>query len=780
MMNRAASPVNPQALTPSSRRRILVSMNTFTRLVLRYRVAVLALWLGLLVLAGWSMTRATVSTNLGEQFFGDKAEYLRYLELNRAFESDEVVVVGLEGTSPTDPGVATRLDAVKERLLALDDVARVETPLDAVRLRGDGRTVSVRRYRDAKGEPPALIQEELEEDPFVRGLLLSDSGDDLAVAVVLTDERDRQGEEFPILLEGIAAAFEAEGFDRDGLHLGGYVPALTESLAQASRNMVVIFPLVGLVLLLAVWMLFGRLWPAALTLVVSVAAVVLTAGFLVAREPKIHVFFSLAPPVILVVTFSDVVHLCSAYLQELASGQKRDDAIVSVTAEVGRACLLTSATTFVGFMSLALVPDPSTRVMGLAMGFGVGVALLLAVTLTPVLFSYFPAPTALRRGAPGRIHGILDHVLGAARRLAWDHPRGVVAGFGVLILLAGIGLPMARMDFDLSQRFAPGNRVMADDQWFRDHFGYGATLDLYLHARGEADLLEPEVFAAAGRLQDEITALDGVQDAVSLVTLVERIHAAMDPAAAASAPRPATRERLAEYLLLVEGAAGGDLERLVDWDRRTLRVRVRTVTGGARSVAWIGEEIHRLGAPLAALGMEVETTGLVYLLGYFFNDVFGGQARSLALTFLVIMVMMILGLRSLRVGVLSMIPNLLPIFILGGWVGLTMDAVDTDVLIIAIIAIGIGVDDTIHFLMRYRVERAAAEDEQAVRGAFGFAGRGIMMTTLILVAGFAPCVLSGYMTMHLLGTLLPLCLVVALAGDLLLAPAMIRLGWMKL
>ena len=758
-------------------------MKIFTRFVLEHRFVVLGAWLVLLVLGAWSASRATVSTNLGEQFFGDKPEYLRYLELNREFESDEVVVAGLEGVRPLDVGVPMRLAAVKERLLALPDVARVETPLDAIRLRGDGRTVGVGRYGDAPREGPedaAALEEELLADPFVRGLLVSDAGSDLAVAVVLTDARDRKGEEFPILLEAIAAAFVAEGFSRDGLHLGGYVPALTESLAQARRNVVLIFPLVGLVLLIAVWFLFGRLWPAALTLVVSLAAVVITVGFLVAREPTVHVFFSLAPPVILVVTFSDVVHLCSAYLQELASGRAKDDAIVSVTAEVGRACLLTSATTFIGFVSLALVPDPSTKVMGLAMGFGVGVALLLAVTLTPVLFSLFPAPRPLRRGATGRIHAGMDRVLGGARRLAWDHPRAVVLGFGVLILATGVGIPMARMDFDLAQRFSPGNRVMADDQWFRDHFGYGASLDIYLHATGEQDLLDPEVFTAGARFQEQVTRLDGVRDAVSLVTLMERIHAAMDPEAAADAPLPATRARLAEYLLLVEGAAGSDLDRMVDWDRRSLRVRVRTVSGGARTVAWIGDEIHVLAADLAPLGVEVETTGLVYLLGYFFNDVFGGQARSLALTFVLIMIMMMLGLRSIRVGALSMIPNMLPVLVLWGWVGLTMAAVDTDVLIIAIIAIGIGVDDTIHFLMRYRVEREGADDEQAVRGAYGFAGRGIIMTTVVLVLGFAPCVFSGYMTMHLLGTLLPLCLVVALAADLLLAPAMIRLGWMRL
>ena len=770
-------------LTRPPRALILASMNTFARLVLRHRFPILIGWLLLLALGIWSASHARLSTNLGEQFFGDKPEYLRYLSLNRAFESDEIVVVGVEGTGPLDAGVPERLERVKDRLLALQDVARVESPLDAVRLRGDGHSVGVQRYDDALRETPGdreALGDELLADPFVRGLLLSDSGADLAVAVVLTDVPGRKGEEFPVLLEAISDAFEAEDFVSDQLHLGGYVPPLTESLAQAQRNVVLIFPLVALVLLVVVWMLFGRLWPAALTLVVSLAAVVLTAGFLVAREPTMHVFFSLAPPVILVVTFSDVVHLCSAYLQELARGRAREDAIITVTAEVGRACLLTSATTFVGFMSLALVPDPSAQVMGLAMGFGVGIALLLAVTLTPILFSFLPAPRPLRRGTTGRIHRGLDALLEWARRLAWDHPRAVVLGFGALALVSVIGLPMAHMEFDLAQRFSPGNRVMEDDQWFRDRFGSGATLDLYLHARGERDLLDPEVFAAAARLQDEVVALDDVRDAVSLVTLVERIHGAMDPDTAATTPIPTSRKRLADYLLLVEGASGNPLERLIDWDRRSLRIRVRTVPGGTRAVARVGAEIHGLAAPLEALDVEVETSGLLYLFGYFFNDVFGGQARSLGLTFLVIMIMMMLGLRSLRIGAISMIPNLLPLLVLWGVVGLTMEAVDTDILLISIIAIGIGVDDTIHFLMRYRVERlGGVSDDAAVRDAFGFAGRGIVMTTVILVLGFTPCIASGYMTMRLLGTLLPLCLVVALAADLLLTPAMIRLGWMK-
>jgi len=128
-----------------------------------------------------------------------------------------------------------------------------------------------------------------------------------------------------------------------------------------------------------------------------------------------------------------------------------------------------------------------------------------------------------------------------------------------------------------------------------------------------------------------------------------------------------------------------------------------------------------------------------------------------------------------------MIPNLLPVITVAGWLGAFADRIDSDVMIVMVMAIGIGVDDTVHFLMRYRVELARGSDhDTAIRGAFGFAGRAIVMTTIILVAGFLPCAGADFITMLYLGTMLPLALVTALAADLLLVPALITLGVMKL
>jgi predicted RND superfamily exporter protein len=142
--------------------------------------------------------------------------------------------------------------------------------------------------------------------------------------------------------------------------------------------------------------------------------------------------------------------------------------------------------------------------------------------------------------------------------------------------------------------------------------------------------------------------------------------------------------------------------------------------------------------------------------------------------------MMVIGLGSIRVGLGSMLPNVLPLLCLGGYLGVAYDRIDSDTLVIAIMALGIGVDDTIHFLMRYRIESRRTEDTRvAVERTYAFSGRAIILTTMVLVLGFLPFSSSDYFSAFMIGTFLPGVLVMALLADLLLVPALVQVGWLR-
>ena len=193
-----------------------------------------------------------------------------------------------------------------------------------------------------------------------------------------------------------------------------------------------------------------------------------------------------------------------------------------------------------------------------------------------------------------------------------------------------------------------------------------------------------------------------------------------------------------------------------------------------------GRKVETLAESLLEQSITVHATGMTSLLGGFLDDIFRGQKRGVLFAVLTIMLMMSLMFKSFKIGLWSMIPNILPLLALGGYVGYFWEATDSDTIIIAMIAIGIGVDDTIHFLTRLKFESARTKDPiLAIKQTLHFSGRAMVITTLILAVGFMPFLLSDYFSIRIFGGLLPFTLIVALLADILLVPAMVKLGFIR-
>jgi uncharacterized protein len=752
--------------------------------VLAHRLAVLGVVALLTVLALASLSRAVVATSIGGLFLGESPEYLRYLDRSEAFAGDELLVVAFETSELMEDDWRRRLEAAADAIREEPAVDSVATLLDVQLLDREGLDLRVatagERADDRLEEGDALL-ERLRADPMVAGLLLSDDGSRAAVIVTLTADGSRHAEEGPRIAQEVIARLEvAELAGPGGLHAGGWVAVIAEILVQTRLNIRRIFPFVAGLLLITVWLMFRRLWPAFAAVGVSLIAVAWTMGFAIAVDRHVNLLMATVPALVLVVGFSDVVHLCSAYLLELEDGRSKRDAILASAEDVGRACLFTSLTTFTGFVCISLVPIPLFRLLGLVLGFGVGAALLLAMTLCPILFSYLPRPKPLRGGASSRIHAWLDGLLAGLARLASSRPRAVIGAFAAFALVCVVGASRIHVEVDMLERFAASNALRVDNEWLLEHFSGTATVDLYLDLPEDGGALEPDVIAAVDALGRQVRGLPHVDATLSLTDLLGRIHRTLTDDRPDAGPLPSSRAAAAQYLLLFEMGGGEGLAPLVDFDRRSLRMVIRLDDAGYRAAREAGEAAEELALDLLPEGASVEATGMNFLLGDWLDEVVRGQRNGLLLSLAVIALMMVVALRSPRVGLLSMAPNVLPLIALGGWVGWTWDQVDSDTLIPAILAIGIGVDDTIHFLVRYRVEAARSDDVvTAIDRTFRFAGRAIVMTTVILVVGFAPFVLSDYFTTRLFGTLLPLALLVALFADLLLVPALVRVGAMQ-
>jgi predicted RND superfamily exporter protein len=757
-------------------------MTRYIDWVLGHRAVVLAAFSGATVFFAVFALQANISSTPREMFFGDAPIFDRYMERNREFGGDHIAIIGLAQPAVLSPESLARLQAAVESVERIPDVERVLSLASAQHIGSENDTLVIEDYADLLMADPGRADRllvELTTDPMTRDWLVSPDGRH-TVAIVEFAPRERSAEVAPKVVDDILAAFSAAGFSDAQVHRGGIVAVLAELIHQAWYSLEKALPLAALVLTLSVYLMFHRLWPVVITLLITLLAITWTMGLAVLLYGHVNIMTTMIPALTLITCFADVIHLCSAYLLELEAGRTKDRAIRRVGREVGTACGYTSVTTFLGFVAMTLVPAPIFKQLGLLMGFSVAMALFMALTLVPIFLSALPAPRPWRDRRGGGIQLWLDRLLRQAVRVATGRPRAVVALFGLLMAAAVFGAWQLTFETQFSRRLGPANPIRVGLAYFQQHFPGTNPLDIYIDTGRRDGLLSPALFAKVAELESAVEQRPEVVQVASVVDLVRRLYRELDPAAAGRNPLPDDRRLLAQLLLLFEMSGGRDLDRFVDAERRTLRLSARLGDMGVIEMAAVGRAIvadadRRLGP-----GVVTEVFGLEYLLGEWVDEVVRGQRRGLAFALATIAVMMAVAMRSVRIGLISMVPNTLPLMVLLGYTGLFWHRVDTDTLAVLIVAIGIGVDDTIHFLMRLRFESTRQSDLALIIGnTFHYSGRAIVITSVILAMGFAPFAGADYFSVRIFGTLLPVSVAVALAADLLLVPAMVQLGWIR-
>jgi hypothetical protein len=804
-------------------------MTRFISILLRWRISVLVL-VSLITMACVTLVvqRAVLGNSLGELFLGEDPNYPIYRQDIRTFISDEVIIVALEDLDTLDPDTLTRLEkavltikAIDEacppdaqepaakRSIEMDDfeedeeeaqevafepgrcplVKRVDSVLNAQQIQmvvdefGE-RTLVVRSFADeARAHPnqKAELLQALRADPWVgEGSLISTNGQHGVVVIEIMPSEHRSAEFGPLLLDDIETALVREGFPVEQQHVVGFIAILSEALDTTNHTLETIFPFCALVLLIVVYLMFRRMWPVLLSLGVSLIAVAWTLGFSVLIDPKISIMHSMVPAVVLIVGFSDVIHLCSAYLIELGRTKTKHEALLSSCMDVGQACIYTSLTTFVGFLGLSFIPTPMFRLLGVILGFGVGIALLLAITLVPIAFSMMRTPKPWRVGVTGKVQQYVDVAMKWVMRTTTEQPWLIIAISVFVLAGSAVGISQIQIEANLTDNFHKESQVQKDADFFNEHFVSSHVVNVFLKTEDHEGLLDPKLVAQIHALERKAETLDNVERVRSYVDLLAHIHDELTKGLDDNSTLPSTRKQIAESMLLFEDKGGEGIDRLLDFDRKKALISVRLTKEGARSSRITGDEVTALLQDELGDSVEVRATSVIYLLGGWLDEIIAGQSRGLGVIFLIIAVMMAIGLRSVRIGLLSMIPNALPLLVLGGVLGLSYDEVDSDALFLAMLAIGVGVDDTIHFLMRYRIESERSTDpNHALERTFEFAGRAIVMTTITLALGFAPFALSDYFSIWILGVYLPLTLVVALLADLFLIPAMAQVGLIR-
>lgn len=712
-------------------------------------------------------------------FSKQNPELLAFERVQRIYTRNDSILIVL---APKDGKAFSRrsLDAVEALTKAswkipfsrrVDSVANFQH----TRAKGDDLVVAD-LVKGAKTKGPAdlaAIRKIALAEPALARRLISAKGHVTAVNIVFAfpgkegDERPRAARAVRDLRDRIAKSYPDIDF-----RLSGLVMMDLAFFEASERDLKILTPamfiVVTVVLALLLRSLTGTLVTLLLVLLSSAAAMGVAGWMRLEVTPPL----ATAPTIILTLAVADSVHMLVTMLNEMRGGRTKHAAIVESLRVNAQPVFLTSLTTAIGFLSMNFSDAPPFRDMGNVAAAGVAIAFVLSVTLLPALLAILPVRARARPdGRFGVFERLAEFVIGRRRAL--------LIGSGALIVFLVVFIPRIELNDDFVKYFDESLSFRADTDFMTRNLSGIYTLEYSLRAAEQGAVAEPEYLKGLERFAKWLNDKTIVTHVSTLSDTMRRINKSMHGDEQAWYKLPESRTLAAQYLFLYELSLpfGLDLNDQIDVGKSATRLIVTIKDIKAREFREAALRIDAWTKANLPASMAAQATGPSLMFARISDRNIRSMLTGTAIALVLISLLLVFAFRSVKIGLISLIPNLVPAAMAFGFWALTVRQVDVSVSVIAAISLGIVVDDTIHFLSKYlrgRSERGL-NAEDSVRHAFRTVGMALSVTTLVLVAGFAVLAFSLFGVNAKMGLLTAMAIAFALLIDFFFLPPLLML-----
>jgi len=681
----------------------------------------------------------------------------------RLFGEDDALVIALTAEDVFTPRVLGAVKRLGDRLAALEGIDRVVSLFSALHVRRRGGDLVIEPFLAGVPEDAAArarVHERVLANPVYAGNLVSRSGRATALIVHLQPmsafELGQSG-----LHQRIQAVVAEERGDLDAWVSGTrHIEVITVDLLLS--DLARIIPLGVVFLVVVSFVAFRTVKGVVVPLLTIVIANLWTLGTMAWLGYPLHLVTAVVPALIQTVGITYTMHVVSEYYDQLRRSDTTDAAGAALR-DLATPLLLTGFTTAAGLCCLMLTPIAAVREFGMFSVIGVIYSAILAATFVPAALSL----GAQRARARAPQEDGFDRFAGRLARFDRRHRRSIFAIAAAVFALSIVGMTRIHVNTDFVSNFPPDHPVRRDFEALRDHLDGAGGITVALEADARDAFKEPVNLREVESLQRWLEEQPEVGSTTSLVDYVRVIHAGFLGDVPDAMRIPDSKRLISQLLFL---GADPEMGRFVDsaYAGTSILVRYRTMDSTSM-IAFL----DRLEARLALLPEHLEgwATGETVLLARTADGVSRGQVRSIALAFLVIFAALVVLFGSWRVGFLAMIPNVLPVAFYFGLLGLVGVSLNPTTAVIACLALGVAVDDTIHFFVRFRAVAGRTGDEgEAAVVALRIVGRPITVTSIALCLGFGAAMTAQLKNQAHFGALTAVTLAYAWIVDVLVTP----------
>jgi predicted RND superfamily exporter protein len=764
--------------TTSSRGRLDRWVERYGWWLIRHRWLVLAVVLILTVTAGWGAQYLRFATNYRVFFGPDNPELNNFEAVQNIYTKNDNIMFVL---APGDGQVFS-----SRTLTAIEELTDAAWQIPA-----SIRVDSVTNFQHSRAEHDDLIVEDLifgaqrltaEEIEAAREIalgrpelvnrLISPAADVTGVNVTLQlDNKDPQELLAPVAKARELAADIETKYPNIDVRLTGVSMLNNAFMEVGMGDMKKLIPIMYGVLILAMVVLLRSTSGTVATFLVigfSAAAALGIAGWSrVLLEPV----SGLAPTMILTMAVADSIHILVSFFNEMRAGRAKNHALVESLRLNFVPVLLTSLTTAIGFLSMNFSDSPPLNRLGTITAVGVGVAFVLSITFLPALMSVLPVKVRVRNR---RTTGIVFERLGG-----WvtTHHRRLLPSAIVAVVAVVAFLPANDLNDQFVRYFDDSVQFRRETDFAMERLSGIYQAQFSLPSGQSGGISEPEYLERLDAFSSWLREQPNVVQVSTLSDILRRLNMNMHGDDPAYYRLPGERELAAQYLLLYEMSLpyGLDLNNQINVDKSSTRVIAMIGDIPTKEYLELTQSAERWLEENAPQSMRAEATGPSVMFSRITERNIRSMILGTGLAFLLISAILAFALKSWRLGLLSLVPNLVPAAMAFGAWGVLVGRVGFAVSVVAAMTMGIVVDDTVHFLTKYlRARREKNLDAAgAVRYAFGSVGQALWVTSTVLVAGFLVLAQSAFQQNSEMGLLAAVTITFALVADFFLLPTLL-------
>ncbi|HCE2220375.1 TPA: MMPL family transporter [Vibrio parahaemolyticus] len=610
-------------------------------------------------------------------------------------------------------------------------------------------------------------------EPVLKSALVSEKGDVTVVNItVQLPEMDKTAE-----VEEVVSSINAmidryqRAYPDVTFHKAGIIAMNHAFMTAAQDDSSTLVPTMLVVILVFLTIMLRSILSVIATLIVIIGSVMATMGI----SGWAGMFLSTAtvnvPTLIMTLAVADCVHVIATMRQSMKNGFTKAQSIERSIALNFVPILITSVTTAIGFLMMNMSDSPVLRDFGNLSALGVMVACFLSVTLLPALLKLLPIHVKMETSQDQK------HVMDRLGDFVVSQRRALLPLSVVVIVVCASLIPLNKVNDESVEYFGQRNEFRQAADFMEERISGMTNISIAIKTNESQGIAAPDFLNTIGEFSSWLRDQPETDHVATLADVYKRLNKNMHGDDEAYYSLPQERELAAQYLLLYEMSLpyGLDLNNQINVDKSSIKMVLTVANLGSVELVDLENRIYQWFTEHAPQ-YQVVASSPSLMFAHIGETNMASMLSTLPITLVLISALLIFALRSVRLGLISLMPNIAPAVIGFGLWALISGEINLGLSVVVTLTLGIVVDDAVHFLSKYqRARREEQTAEQAVRYAFHTVGRALWITTVVLVAGFSVLAMSSFRLNADMGQLSAIVIFIALVVDFLFLPTLLML-----